>query len=575
MNAITAVKQGMRNILVNQAAVKNSTRRKGGGNVGACRFPQQLEGQTMRVPPGLKRAVSTAFAAALFFLALVLPPQIPSVFAEQSQRPVVNLTILHVNDTHGHILPFVPFLHKVAGGGQKAGGAAYLATMIENERAANPEGTLLLSAGDMFQGTPVSNLFHGKPVIEIMNYLHFDAMDLGNHEFDWGQGVLHSIISEASFPVISANVLTRDGGLIEGVKPYLLLERKGVKIAVIGLTTPQTRYTTKAENVAGLTFSRPASVMPALIREVRAQGASIVIALTHLGLYDDRELATEVKGIDLIVGGHSHTAIRNPVVESTGTAIVQAGCYGLYLGVMKIAFDPNSKKIVSFTDKNELLPVSPESAPADPQVARIVDKYEARVKPEFSKTIGTAAVDLKRSFDGESNLGDLICDAMRSSSGARIGFQNRGGIRADIPAGPVTMDEVFTALPFDDNIVSMDLTGKQIREALEKSIAYGELSLQVSGIRVVFDLSKPAGERVVSIEASGKPLDDQASYRVATNDFLAAGGDHFAVFKHGRNISSGQSLREAVVEYIKRNSPLQADSAKRVILKQGMGEGPD
>ncbi|MDR3557161.1 MAG: bifunctional UDP-sugar hydrolase/5'-nucleotidase [Syntrophobacteraceae bacterium] len=516
----------------------------------------------MRVPPGLKRAVSTAFAAALFFLALMLPALIPSVFAEQSQRPVVNLTILHVNDTHGHILPFVPFLH----GGQKAGGAAYLARMIENERAANPQGTLLLSAGDMFQGTPVSNLFHGKPVIEIMNYLHFDAMDLGNHEFDWGQGVLHSIISEASFPVISANVLTRDGGLIEGVKPYVLLDRKGVKIAVIGLTTPQTRYTTKAENVAGLTFSRPASVMPALIRDVRAKGASIVIALTHLGLYDDRELATEVQGIDLIVGGHSHTAIKNPVVES-GTVIVQAGCYGLYLGVMKIAFDPNTQKVVSFTDKNELMPVSPESAPADPKVARIVDKYEARVKPEFSKTIGTAAVDLKRSFDGESNLGDLICDAMCSSSGARIGFQNRGGIRADIPAGPVTMDEVFTALPFDDNIMSMELTGKQIRETLEKSVAYGGLSLQVSGIRVVFDLSKPAGERVVSIEAAGKPLDDQASYRVATNDFLAAGGDHFAVFKHGRNISSGQSLREAVVEYIKRNSPLQAGSTNRIILK--------
>jgi 2',3'-cyclic-nucleotide 2'-phosphodiesterase (5'-nucleotidase family) len=275
------------------------------------------------------------------------------------------------------------------------------------------------------------------------------------------------------------------------------------------------------------------------------------------------------------VGGHSHTAIKNPVVESTGTVIVQAGCYGLYLGVMQIAFDPNSKKIVSFTNKNELMPVASESAPADPQVARIVDKYEARVKPEFSKTIGTAAVDLKRSFDGESNLGDLICDAMRSSSGASIGFQNRGGIRADIPAGPVTMDEVFTALPFDDNIVSMELTGKQIREALEKSVAYGELSLQVSGIRVVFDLSKPAGERVVSLEAAGKPLDDQAFYRVATNDFLAAGGDHFTVFKQGRNFSSGQSLREAVVEYIKRNSPLQADSAKRVILKQRMGEGPD
>ncbi len=515
----------------------------------------------------------TASAATLFFLAsLLLPPLIPGVFAGRPQRHVINLTILHVNDTHGHIVPFTPFFYKLVGSGQKAGGAAYLATMIEKERAANPDGTILLSAGDMFQGTPVSNIFHGKPVVEIMNYLHFDAMTIGNHEFDWGQGALHSIISEASFPVLSANVFTRDGGYIKGVKPYIILKRKGVRIAVIGLTTPETRYTTKIENVAGLTFALPKSVMPSMIRAVRAKGASIVIALTHLGLYADRELASQVRGIDLIVGGHSHTAILDPLVQS-GTVIVQAGCYGLYLGVMKIAYDPQTKKIVSFTRKNELMQVSPESAPPDPKVARIVAKYEAKVEPEFSKTIGTAANDLTRKPSGESSLGDLVADAMRYASGAAIAFQNRGGIRADIPAGPITMNEVFTALPFDDNIVSMDLTGKQIREALEQSVGYEDISLQVSGIRVVYDMSKPPGERIVSIKVAGQPLNNRASYRIATNDFLAAGGDRFDVFKHGRNISTGQSLREAVVEYIRKNSPVKAGGVGRIILKDSSGGG--
>ena len=528
----------------------------------------------------------TGFAATLFLLlSALLPPAIPGVSADQSPHPVVNLTILHVNDTHGHIVPFAafmvyghtihvaPIVDKIAGKGRKGGGAAYLAKMIETERAANPDGTILLSAGDMFQGTPVSNIFHGKPVVEIMNYLHFDAMALGNHEFDWGQGVLHEIISEATFPVISANIFTRDGRPIDGVKPYIILRKKSVRIAVIGLTTPQTRYTTNPANVSDLTFPSPESVMPALIREVRAKGASIVIALTHLGFDADRELADQVKGIDLIVGGHSHTAVMDPVLES-GALIVQAGSYGRYLGVMKIAFDPDKKKIVDFTNNHELMPVSPESCAPDPNVARIVDKYESKVQPEFSKTIGKAATDLRRNYSGESNLGDLIADAMRESSGASIAFQNRGGIREDIPAGPVTLDEVFTTLPFDDNIVSMNLAGKQVREALERSVARGDASLQVSGLKVVFDLSKPFGERAVSIEVAGKPLDDRASYRVATNDFLAAGGDRFDVFKHGRDFSTGESLRDAVVRYIRKHSPVKVEAGDRIILRDGPGGGP-
>ncbi|MDR3569071.1 MAG: bifunctional UDP-sugar hydrolase/5'-nucleotidase [Syntrophobacteraceae bacterium] len=525
----------------------------------------------MRIPHGFRRGVlAGSTAALLIFLSVLLPPVIPGAFAGRSQNPVVSLTILHVNDTHGHIVPFSPFVGKILDHGRKVGGAAYLATMIETQRAKNPQGTILLSAGDMFQGTPESNVFHGKPVVEIMNYLHFDAMALGNHEFDWGQGVLHSIISWASFPVISANITTPEGGPIEGVKPYIILQRKGVRIAVIGLTTPTTRYTTKPENVADLTFSSPSSVMPSLIREVRAKGASIVIALTHLGLNSDEQLAGQVRGIDLIVGGHSHTVVMDPVVES-GTVIVQAGSYGRYLGVMKISFDPETKKILTFTRQNELVAVSPQAAPPDPEVARIVDKYEAKIQAEFSKTIGTAAVDLRRDSAEESNLGDLIADAMRDASGAQIAFENNGGIRDNIPAGPITLNEVFTTLPFDDNIVSMTLSGKQVREAIERSAAYGRISLQVSGIQIVFDLSKPPGERAVSIKVGGKPLDEGATYRVATNDFLASGGDRFEVFKQGRDISTGQSLRDAVAQYIGNNSPVKTGGAGRIILREGGG----
>ncbi len=501
----------------------------------------------------------------LFFLILTLA--LPLIFLPCSpalpRQPEVKLTILHVNDTHGHI---IPYLDKSVDPGRPVGGAEYLAKMIERERAGNPGGTILLSAGDMFQGTPVSNLFHGKPVIEIMNYLRYDAMALGNHEFDWGQDVLQSIISSASFPVISANIFEHGRKYIGGVKPYVILKKEGVQIAVIGITTPATYYTTKPGNVAGLKFVAPEKVLPAIIERVRAQGVSIVIALTHDGLDADRELARKVGGIDFIVGGHSHTAIRDPVVES-GTVIVQAGSNGIYLGVLNITFDLEKKKVLDYTRKDELRLVSPASgAGFDPEVVRIVDKYEPQVKTEFSKVIGTASADLTRDPSGESALGDMVTDAMREASGAQIAFQNGGGIRADIPKGPVTLEEVFTAVPFDNDLVSMDLTGEQIRELLEMSVL-SEHMLQVSGIQIVYDLSKPEGAKVVSVEVAGNPMAAQATYRVVTNDFLAAGGDQFNIFKKGRNVSIGPSQRDAVAGYIRKNSPVNVQARDRIVFK--------
>jgi 5'-nucleotidase / UDP-sugar diphosphatase len=501
------------------------------------------------------------FLTLIFSLSLLLLPFFSSTaLARQAE---ISLTILHVNDTHGHI---IPYLDKSIDSERPVGGAEYLAKMVERERAANPRGTILLSAGDMFQGTPVSNLFHGKPLIEIMNYLRYDAMALGNHEFDWGQDVLQSIISSASFPVVSANVFKRGGRHIPGVKPYVILKRKGVRIAVIGITTPDTYYTSKPGNLTGLTFVQPEKVLPAIIRRVRAQGASIVIALTHDGVDADRELARKVRGIDIIVGGHSHTAVRDPVIES-GTVIVQAGSNGLYLGVLNITVNPAKKKILSYTLKDELRLVSPSSgAQLDPNIAQIVDKYEAQVKTEFSKAIGTAAADLTRHSIGESDLGDIVTDAMREASGAQIAFQNGGGIRADIPGGPITLEAVFTTLPFDDDLVSMDLTGEQIRELLEKSVL-SENILQVSGIQIVYDLSKPAGAKVTSVEVAGKPLEPQATYRVVTNDFLASGGNQFNVFKKGRNISAGLPQRDAVVDFIRKNSPINVQARNRIIFR--------
>ncbi len=488
-------------------------------------------------------------------------------FAAPAGQTGVKITILHLNDTHGHIAPFV----NKSSGDRPVSGAAFFSQMIKLERAANPGGALLLSAGDMFQGTPESNLFHGRSVIEIMNYLKFDAMALGNHEFDWGQGVLREIIASSGFPVLSANLTATDGKYFDTVKPWILLKRKNIPIGIIGLTTPEAQYTTKPGNLAGLAIANPESILPPLIAELRAKGAALVVVLSHLGLDDDRKLASAVPGIDVIVGGHSHTAVHNPVIES-GTIILQAGCYGEYLGVLDLYFDPAGKKILNYTHKNELKLVSAgPKAKSDPEAAEIAEKYESKVRGEFSRVAGNASVDMVRQARGESNIGDLIADAMREATGAQLAFQNGGGIRGDLLQGPITLEAIYTVLPFDNVLVSMDLTGEQVKNLLEHGIDTEKL-LQVSGLNVEYDPAGPEGSKVVAINIDGKPFDPAAIYRVTTNDFLSAGGDRFTDFTHGHNAVIGPDLRDAVSDYIKKHSPIETTTQGRIAFKKQ--EGP-
>jgi 2',3'-cyclic-nucleotide 2'-phosphodiesterase (5'-nucleotidase family) len=478
---------------------------------------------------------------------------------------VQSLTILHMNDLHGHVLPYQD---KTIREDQRVGGAAYFAAIIQQERARNPEGTILLSAGDMFQGTPISNLLKGKPVIEIMNHLRFDAMTLGNHEFDWGRDALDELGSAARFPFLAANIAKSGGGGLEGVKPYVLLKRGGMDIAVIGVITPETPYMTKPAHVSDLSFQEPASVLPDLVQKVRREGAGLVIVLSHLGLDADKELARQVSGIDVIVGGHSHTVVSEPV-RVNDTLIIQAGSYGAYVGALSLEVDPESRKIVSYPGQNVLRPVvALEQAPSDPAVAALVGRYDRALKPEFARVVGNSEVDLMREAMAESNVGNLIADAIREAGGADIGFQNGGGIRADLPAGDITMEGLYTLLPFDNVVVTMTLKGEQVLQLLEIS---GELSnkiLQVSGLSVVYDLSRPAGSRVARASIRGRSLRRDAFYRVATNDFLASGGDRFTPFKDGSNLVYGDTLRDVVSEYLGKHSPVRPAVEQRIVIKK-------
>jgi 2',3'-cyclic-nucleotide 2'-phosphodiesterase (5'-nucleotidase family) len=448
-------------------------------------------------------------------------------------------------------------------------GAPYLAKMIKEERSQNPDGTLLLSAGDMFQGTPVSNLFKGQPVIDVMNYLKFDAMTVGNHEFDWGMDTFKHLVVSSGFPYLSANIKDNRGRSLPDVKPYIVVTRKNLKIAIIGVTTPEVLFITKPGHLKKVVVYRPEDILPQLINKMRDEGADVIIVLSHLGVDADKELAQRVSGIHVIVGGHSHTALGTPIIVGD-TIIVQAGYNGLFLGVLKLRIDPQTGKVTQHTEERELKEVlAGEDRSYDKEAEKIVDAYNSRIQKEYGRVVGETSVDLVRYHQRESNIGNLVCDAMKNAINADIAFLNSGAIRTNISQGKITLEQVFTLLPFDNYLVTMKLTGKQILKILEQDARMEHGILQVSGINIQYDLSEPVGSRVKEVNIGMASLDPNETYTVTTVDFLAVGGDKFSTFKEGRNIVYGKALRDIFVSYLKKHSPVFPMIEGRIIINKG------
>jgi 2',3'-cyclic-nucleotide 2'-phosphodiesterase (5'-nucleotidase family) len=326
-------------------------------------------------------------------------------------------------------------------------------------------------------------------------------MVVGNHEFDFGQEVLKRRISEASFPVLGANVRG-----MEGLKPYVIKELEGIKVAVIGVVTEDTPVSTSPKNVMGLEFLSPFSTTEKYIHELRDR-VDLILVLSHIGFSVDRRLAEGVKGIDVIVGGHSHTRVAKPV-RIGGTLIAQAWEHGKALGVLDLTV----------------------------QDGKLVEWDSRKVNSVMDVTIGETGVEL----DGENvrrketNLGDLVADILREISGADAAIINGGGIRASLKQGEIKIKDIYTILPFDNYVVSIKLTGEQIRQALEHGLSGIEewegRFPQVSGLTVTYSRSALRGSRVQSILIRGKPIDLNREYQVATNDFMAAGGDGYRAF---------------------------------------------
>jgi 2',3'-cyclic-nucleotide 2'-phosphodiesterase (5'-nucleotidase family) len=450
----------------------------------------------------------------------------------------VELRLLYVNDFHGFALPQKPW-----GGGEPLGGAGYLAAAVEKLRREKP--TLLLAAGDMIQGNNWANLFQGASSIELMNAMKFDAMAAGNHEFDFGLKVLRQRLSQARFPVLAANV---EG--MPQLKPYVIKKVAGLRVAIIGLVTTDTSITTHPHNVAGLKFLEPESTVEKYLKILNNK-ADFIIVLAHLGHQRERLLAQRGQGIPVIVGGHSHTKVLEPAVVN-GTLVVQAWEHFKALGVLDLTVD--NGKVVKY--EGRLLEIKPGPGQENPKVQKVVAAYAGRVDAKLGVTVGEAAVDLDggRVRTQETNLGNFVADIIRETTGAQAAITNAGGIRASIPQGQVTAKEIYTALPFDNYLVAVSLTGQQLKEALEHGVSCLEEPAgrfpQVSGLSFTYSRAAPAGSRVKEVLVQGQPLDLTKEYTVATNDFLAAGGDGYKVFGEAVKASSeGGLLKSPKIVY--------------------------
>lgn len=470
----------------------------------------------------------------------------------------VPLCILHTNDVHGHIAP-----ERVEGWRERSGGAAVLAGCVKAIRSENQRGgvpTLLLDAGDIFLGTPEGNVSRGQAMTEIMNASGYDAMVVGNHEFDLGLEVLERLAASARFPFLGANAVDSAAGRQPPfLKPYLVKDCGALRVGIIGVITEETPVIVMPGRTEKITFEDPRGAVRSCMAELKEKGADFIVLISHRGIKEDGKLASEIGGIGVVIGGHSHDAMRKPErVGSTGTLLCQAGASGQYLGRLTAEVDPGRGRVGRY--RYELVPLKEGRCPPDPEVQSIVERWRAAAGKKFDEVVGESLSNFTSSDTGESALGDLIADSMRAATGADVAFLNSFGIRTPLLKGPVSVRDIYTMMPFDNTLYTMRLTGKQIRAVLERGLSLRLGVVQVSGLRVEYDPKAPADHRVVRVRCGDKDLGGKTEYTVVTNSYLAMGGDSYTTFLQGVDArNTGVIDRDALADYIRARSPISCE----------------
>ena len=479
------------------------------------------------------------------------------------------LHILHINDLHSRIEPINRFDSTCSAednaAGECFGGVARLVTMIEQKRAElDGQNVLVLDAGDQYQGSLMYTTYKGDVEAEFMEMIGFDAMAVGNHEFDDGDEGLRKLTDAVSFPVISGNIDVSQSNILAGqVDNHTVIEVGGKRIGIISALAVDTVETSSPSDA--VIFTDEIESLSADVAALEAEGVDIIIALNHVGVNKDMAIAEAVAGVDAVVGGHSHTLFSNteegamayPTMVGN-VPVVQAYAYSKYLGHLTLVFD-DAGNVTSATGDTILLDASvAEDEAVVARVAELAGPIEEMKNIVVGQSADFIEGDRAVCRAVECPMGNLVADAMLDrvkDQGIEIAIQNGGGLRASIDAGEVTMGEVLTVLPFQNTLSTFQVTGADVVAALENGVSQvadgaGRFP-QVAGMTFTADLTKDPGARISDVMVGGAPIELDKLYGVVSNNYVRNGGDGYEMFEDAANAYDfGPGLEQVVADYI-------------------------
>ena len=492
-----------------------------------------------------------------FVLSFVLfSTSVPVYASDEANKGILDvsvgkgdLVILYTNDAHAKATSNIGY-----------SGVAALKKEYINKGAT----VLLLDAGDAFQGMPFASLDKGESVVDVMNLVGYDVMTPGCQDFNYGSDQLLNLKQNMKYQLICGNITKKDTGkaLLDS---YVIMERDGKKIGIFGLITPNVVYKTNPENVKGLEFQDPIQRAKDIVAELKEQKVDYIIGLTSVGKEvapKSTEIAAQVDGIDLIVDGHSH-APMGPGERINSTLVVSAGEYLKYVGV---AILKNGSVQADMVSPEQF---SKKDVTVDALISHINEKHNAILSQVIGKTSVRLNADREVIRAKETEFGNLVTDAMRDVSGADIAVTNGAGICASIEVGDITKKNLITAFPYGNYVVTIKLTGNEIKAMLEHSVdTYPEpiqYFLQVSGMTFKFDASKPVGSRVYDVMIKGEKMNPKKEYLVATNNFIKNGGDQYTMLASKSVVGEFDTIDEVLSAYIQENGDKVPSIEGRII----------
>ncbi len=526
---------------------------------------------------------------------------------------ILRLHLMWTNDMHGHIAPeMAKFMNPEHP--PPLGGGASAARYIKEVRAqavANGDEVLLMDVGDMFQGTPIGNKTQGSAVIEYYNAIEYDLAVPGNHDFDMGRVNAERLAIMSKFPWLCANLYEKSTGTyVDWVQPTLMLDYQGIKVGVVGIITPGTEKMSFPDNIEGLEFRDMVETIPIYRDKLREQGADLILLGIHEGLpYDPKrgwkkiagendddadeaqgsrgsnysgggmnlmELVNTVPGIDIAVGGHTHRGYHHPWIDPMHhTMCFESFGNGSSIGHAILLIDRETKTLVGYDTphgQGTLITLFEDELWPDAEIAEVIKPYHEEAEAEMNRVIGKAAVSMGRGGAGANLVANLVTDAMIGYFNADFSFQNGGGLRANIAQGDLTTRDIFSVLPFGNELDVVEMDGRMVRRIIERRVEGSRTGIHVAGAKVVVDLAREDSDRVCSLEIAGEPWDPDRIYKVVVTNFLMEGNsglDFLTTIPSDKIMPSGVTTAEAVEAYIRLNSPVRPSIDDRWTEKTG------